>query len=201
MNQVQQIFFRLSSAAMDSCSLRRDAYEKAAKDWLCLGCASPKPGLGAIDATIDEVEPEVMPLNFLFGCGLGIARADFLFSFGETTVQRDLHIGQVFNENGKLLDEWVTFNGKHRIFIRGTHHAQYRRCLECGKGVYFALGRHYLSPAPPASVDIFDEGNGGLVISEQLIGFLTLNKWRKLKCEKLEILGAPLDGLGNVPLP
>jgi hypothetical protein len=173
----------------------------AGLSWRCPVCGRPKPGERELDATIEEDKMEKTPLSFIFGYGLGLARKDFLFGLGEDKVREDLYLGRLFSERKGLLDDWVTFNGKHRIFVRGSEHAQHRQCTECGRHFYFAMGRQYLHPQPPAGVAIFDKGYGGLVVTEELAGRITLNRWPKLVCEKLPVLATPLDGFPNLPPP
>ncbi len=116
------------------------AYEEARKTWFCTGCAFPKPNVKKVDAAIQESELDDTPLNFISGCGVGIGRRDFLFSFGEKTIQNDLCIGQVRGPDGSLLEDWVTFLGRQRVVVRGSTNVSYRRCSECGRQVYFAMG-------------------------------------------------------------
>jgi len=57
------------------------------------------------------------------------------------------------------------------------------------------MGQLYLYPPPPVNVSIFDAGNGGLVVTEELVNQLNLNAWRKLDCTKLPVQNIPKDGL------
>jgi len=192
------MFYKLASSTMDPCTLIRPAYEEAARTWLCTGCAFPKPGVGQIDVRIQEEEPDKTALNFVSGCGLGIARKEFLFFLGEQAVTRDLQLGRVFGPDGRLLQDWATFNGRERIIVRGTEHAGVRRCSECGRRVYFAMSPFYLFPSPREDVSIFDSGNGGIVVSESLGRRIEQHGWKKLVCTKLPVLTEPKDGLGEL---
>jgi hypothetical protein len=194
-------FYSFCSTAQEACSIEKACHAEAHRTWLCTGCASPKPGTKELDATVQNESMEGPPLNFVFGCDLGVARKEFLFAFGENVVRHHFYLGRLSRDDGTPFDDWVTFRGKHRIFVRGSKHAQYRQCTLCGRRLYFALGKHYLYPQPPAGVTIFDTGNGGLVLTEDLVQGVTINKWRKLEFLKLPILDAPLDGLGDLPSP
>lgn len=199
----EEYYYLLSSSSRSALHLTREAYNKARNTWLCTGCASPKPDVRKVDLVIEDMEsaPENLPLNFHFGSGVGVARKDFLFSLGKEEVERELCLGQVFGPEGQLLDDWVTFMGKHRIIVRGTKHAGARICEECGRQIYFALGRRYLYPRPPEGISIFDQGSSGLVVTEVLVGRVKLNQWRGLSCLKLPVLTAPRDGLGELAAP
>lgn len=174
--------------------MAKSCWEKARKSWLCPGCGNPREQR-TIELTIQEDEPDNTPLNMISGCTVGIARKDFLFCFGEDIVRQHLYLGHVFGPDGHPLENWVTFVGRHRIIVRGSKNAGVRRCSECGRNVYFAMGELYLYPQPPAGVLIFDAGNGGLVVTEELVRRIKLNKWRKLDCRRLPVLDYPLDGL------
>lgn len=199
--RVLPVFYMLSSSTRYPCSMSKATYAGARGTWLCPGCASPKPDQKAIDAMIEEVGFESAPLNFIFGTGLGIVHKELLFALGEDEARQCLYLGRLFREDGKLLKEWATFHGKHRIFVRGSNNAQYRQCFDCGKHLYFATGTHYLYPEPQGGVSIFHSGGCGLVITEELTRRLTINKWRMLVCEQLRVLRAPLDGLSELPQP
>jgi hypothetical protein len=181
--------------------MAKECEGEAFRTWRCSGCAGIKPGTKEVDAIIQERKLDNTPLNFIFAFGLGVARRDFLFSFGEHEVQQHLYIGRIFSEDIGLLENWVTFHGKYRIFVRGSQHTQYRQCSECGRHLYFGLGKHYLYPQPDESVTMFYSGNGGLVVTGDLIERVTLNKWPKLKCEQLPVLSTPLDGLLDLRNP
>ena len=183
---------------MNPCTMVKPVYEQARMTWLCTGCAFPKPDTKVVDATIQEEKPDNTPLNMISGCGVGIARKDFLFSFGEDLVRQHLYLGQVFAPDNRLLENWVTFVGRHRIIVRGSKNAGVRRCVKCGRNVYFAMGQLYLYPEPPRDIAIFDAGNGRLVVSEALIERVKLNAWRKLDCIALQVLDFPRDGLGDL---
>ncbi|MBI4557402.1 MAG: hypothetical protein HY706_07460 [Candidatus Hydrogenedentes bacterium] len=196
----EEYYYWLSSSSRSALHLTREAYDQARHTWLCAGCVLPKPDVMKVDAMIGYM-PENIPLNFVSGTGVGVARKDFLFSLGEDKVGRDLCFGRVFGPEGQLLDDWITFIGKHRIIVRGTKHVSARICEECGRQIYFAMGRRYLYPRPPEGISIFDEGSSGLVVREALVGRVKLNQWRGLACLKLPVLSAPRDGLGDLADP
>jgi hypothetical protein len=173
--------------------MSRTAAEAAKKDWLCPGCNYPKPGVGSIDVTLQQPGPNDAPLNFIYGFGVPIAKRAFLGSFGENTINRDLHLGRVFLEGRGQLDDWVTVRGRHSLIIRGTKNVSRRQCTECGRNVYFAMGSRYLFPSPPSEHEMFESDLSGLIVSQRLFDLLTLNGWPKLVFDKLPVLAAPKD--------
>lgn len=188
-------YYLLSTTTMNPCTLQRSAYEEARKTWLCTGCGFPKPDVRAVDVAIQERTPDDTPLNVVFGCGTGIAKKSFLYAVGESIVNEHLYTGRVFGPSGELLTDWISFNGKYKIILRGSENVGVRRCDECGRNVYFATGKRYLYPTPTGGVRIFHAGNGRLIMTEDLVMRLNLNAWRKLECTKLPVLSCPLDGL------
>ncbi len=186
-------YFQLSSTTTNPCTMAKSFREEAWKTRLCMGCGNPREQ-GVIDVAIQEDEPDNTPLNILSGCTIGIARKEFLFAFGQDIIHQHLYLGQVVGSDERPLESWVTFVGRHRIIVRGSKNAVVRRCAECGRNVYFAMGELYLCPEPPPGIAIFDAGNGGLVVSEALIERVNLNAWRKLECTKLPVLAFPKDG-------
>lgn len=155
----------------------------------------PKPGVQGVNLTVQERTPENTPLNTVAGTGVGVARKDFLAELGDTAVRKYLFVGRVIGPDGEVFKDWVTFRGKHLIIVRGSKEAGYRICDVCGQPAYFAMGKKYLYPVPPAGVSIFDKFNGGLVVSPEIMERVTLNRWRKLKCVKLPVVSVPKDSL------
>lgn len=52
----------------------------------------------------------------------------------------DLWLGNVFDFEGRCIDDWKTFRGRHRLIVRGSKNVSYRQCVECGRYVFFAMG-------------------------------------------------------------
>jgi hypothetical protein len=190
-------YVHFHSSTMDPCSPLKTAYVEATSTWLCAGCVRPKPDVGPVDAHIQERAPEG-PLNFLSGCGVPLARKSFLFAFGDERIKRDLRLGEVFGPDGHRLDDWVTFRGKRRLIVRGSKHASYRVCPNCGRDVYFAMGTRYLYPEPPKNVELFESDLGGLILPESIATELNIGELAGVTCERLKALGQPKDGLPPV---
>src|SRR4051812_46704019 len=157
-------YWLLSSRSMDPWTIEKADADDARRTWLCTGCAAPKPGVGPVSFRVQGV-PKKLPLNLDNGTGVTIASRELIAAFGDAAA-RDLMIGDVFDDKGRKLEDWATVIGKHRTVVRGKNQAQWRRCGECGRILYFSLDQAYLSPAPDPNVAIFDAGNGWLVINE-----------------------------------
>ena len=196
-----ETYYHLSAAGMDACTMQKDYYEAARLTWLCTGCAAPKPDVRELDAHIEDDEPPSSPLSFVMGCGLPLARKDFLFAFGREEVARDLYLGKVFSDDGSLLEDWVTFRGRYRLIIRGVENVSYRKCDECGQHAYFAMGERYLCPDPPRDASIFESHLFGLVATPELFERITLDERYMLDIERLQVLQEPKDGLTGLTFP
>ena len=191
----------LHTLTMDPCSLTKSSYDQARNTWLCTGCCAPKPCVRELDATL-QAAPSDKPINFVQGCGLGVAYKPFLDRFPIDVVSRELYIGRVFGPDGQLLPDWVTIRGKNRLIVRGTAHAGVRKCDQCGRDVYFAIGKKYLYPRPPDFVTIFESsGGGGIVVLESLLETIDVAGWRTLDIEVLPVVDEPADGFGELSNP
>ena len=158
----------ISSGTMDPCFLTKELYSIADKTWLCTGCNYPKRDVKGIDITIQGKMIENRPLNVVMGAGIPVAKKEFLFSFGEDIIERDLYLGKIFNEDGMLMEEWVTFRGKRKLIVRGVIEAGYRTCKKCNRNCYFAMDKKYLYPEPPQDTFLFENSLFGLVFPEAL---------------------------------
>lgn len=168
----------------------------ARKNWLCTGCRSPRPKMTTIDVHLQDIEP-TGDINVVFGFGIPLIRKEIIMEFDQKFIKRDLYIGRVFNRDDKELTDWVTFRARQRLIIRGSKHAGTRKCEQCGRILYFAMGSRYLCPSPE-NVEVLSESDlCGLIIPEQIYNN-TLKNFRKLKkvqCDRLPVLVKPKDGL------
>jgi hypothetical protein len=181
---------------MEACDMPRGEHEEAKRSWLCGECLQAKPGIGPIDVRIDEAIPRRIALTFVSGTTVGLCKEVFLDALvGWSTAQEELHLGQVRSADGESVPGWVSFRGKKRVAIRGSKNVAYRRCGTCGQGVYFAMGKRYLFPSPGEGT-MFESNLGGLVIPEAVLDPKEAKKWPGTYVERLEVLKAPLDGLG-----
>lgn len=193
-----QLYYHLHTNTMNPCSMSKSEAEIAKRTWLCLGCNYPKPVIGSVDVTIQHSVPKDGPLNFVYGFGIPISKRNFFDSFGMEVVTRDLLLGRVIAEDVGQLDDWMTVRGKHSLIIRGTKYVSHRRCHECGRNVYFAMGSRYLFPHPPIEHEIFESDLSGFIVSQRLFDLLDLKKWPKLVFDTLPVLDTPKDALPKI---
>lgn len=147
--------------------------------------------MAAIDVRLQSPATLQKPMTILAGGFPGFVWKEFLFQLPRDILARDLLLGSVTQENGKPLDSWATFQGRHRIIIRGTKHITERVCQECGRHVYFAAGKRYLSEVPPADAEIFESDLSGLIVSPSAFEALNTSQWRKgIHVDRL-VVGSP----------
>lgn len=191
-------FYHLQSSTMAPCSIDKDAYAQARKTWLCEGCCTPKPEQREIDCRIQETRPTDEPLNFVNGCGVPLVCKRFLSELGDDVAMRDLYLGCLYGPDGQPIEDWLTFRGRRRIIVRGSRNVSYRKCSECGRSVYFAMGKRYLYPEPPHDVSIFESDLFGLVLPESVFGRVRFHKWENVTIDRLEVLDFPQDSLDDI---
>ena len=138
------------------------------------------------------------PLTFVMGAGVPIILRRFLDALGAEIIERDLALGAVLDPRGEPVQDWVTFCGRRRLIIRGSKNVSYRECGDCGRHVYFAMGKRYLFPSPPNDATIFESDLFGLVVPGLLYERLQVREWRGLTIDELPVLSAPLDSLGEL---
>jgi hypothetical protein len=190
-------YVELRSLTMNPCDLTLEAHAEAQRTWLCAECGRPKKGVGVFEAHLAAL-PRDPPLNFLNGTLVGVAYKPFLNRFPASAVEHDLYLGPVYGPKGNLLADWVTFHGRVRLIVRGSKHVSHRKCPNCNRDGYFAMGKPYLYPAPPGGAVLYESGRGGLILSMELYETLDLGKWRKLSIQQLNVVDAPRDGLGEL---
>lgn len=188
-------WFHIQSATMEPCALADDAYVEAQQTWLCQGCGAPKPDVRAVDVRLQDVPGTAEEMTFVGGVGVPIARKSFLLTLGSDVVLKNLFLGKVMDARGKPLPDWVTFRGRRRVIIRGSEKVSRRVCAVCGRHVYFAMGKRYLSPAPPPET-VLESDLFGLVLPDDLRARLDVTDAEKsfLAVEELPVLSEPLDG-------
>jgi hypothetical protein len=188
------VYYHLHPIGQDSCTLERDDLGSDSPPWLCPGCLRPRPGATTIDVQIQERSPGPGSVAFLTAGMLLLARRAWLEELCLQDVMRDLHLGTVVGDGGRLLPDWATVNARHRIIVRGSEHATCRTCDHCQRAVYFAMGRSYLYPEPHKKAAIYCSDLGGLLVPENVINRKSLSPSRTLGIEKLNVVAKPLDG-------
>ena len=129
---------------------------------------------------------------------LGVAYKPFLDRLPADAVKTDLFLGPIYGPNGKLLQDWVTYRGRKRLIIRGNMNVTCRKCPECYRDLYFAMGDKYLYPAPRGDAVLYESDRCGLIVRLELFETLDLGKWRKISIHRLKVLDEPNDGLGEL---
>jgi hypothetical protein len=194
------IFFHLATLTKDPCFQLKEAHAEAMRTTLCPGCAHTRPGVKAIDVWFQEDRaPRDKPMNFLYGCGIGLIHRQLLELLAPEDADRDLFLGRVHNRHGRECVDWRTFHGRRTVIIRGNKNAEYRTCEVCGRNIYHATGQSYLCPAPPADASIYGSNLGGLVVSIDVAERVKAKRWRKVAIEELPVLEPPPDGFGHLP--
>ena len=152
-----------------------------------------------IDARLQG--PGREPLNFVTGCGLPIASRALLHAVGDDLTSRELFLGRVYGPNDEELSGWATFRGRQRLVVRGSKNVSHRRCTECGRDVYFAMGKRYLYPAPPKGLSIFESDRFGLILTEEVFNRADIQRSRRFRIDKLLVQNSPTDGLAELVYP
>lgn len=191
-------FIHLHPTGMSPCTLDKSALAQAKETWLCSGCGAPKPSVGSIDVQIQEDRPEDVPLTFVNGCGVILARRELVDALGLANVQANLLLGSVTGPTGEKVTDWLSIRARHRVIVRGSKNVSYRCCDVCGRHVYFAMGGRYLFPAPPADASICETDLYGLLVTPEVVDSVALARWPKLGVEKLRVLAKPKDSLGEL---
>jgi hypothetical protein len=190
------MFYGLVSLTRHPCFLKKEGRAQPSRPWLCLGCGTPKPGIMAVDVSLQDRAPRDKPLNLVWGGGVGLIHQDLIDCIGPEIVKRDLYLGRVTGDRGNEILEWSTFHGRRGVIIRGSKDARCRTCDQCSRPVYSAMGKRYLCPAPPENFTILESDIHGLVVPQDIYERIVVRKWRLLGIEKLPVLDEPLDGLG-----
>jgi hypothetical protein len=188
-------YFHIQPATMEPCTLSQASPGGEQADWYCGSCLIPKPRFMRIDARIEEAIPSDPPLSFVDG-GPGIIEDSLLCQLDTVVVARDLFLGRLFDSRGIQISGWHTFRGRHRLIVRGDKHVAYRKCSECGRSIYFAMGKRYLFPAPPDNADIFESDIYGLILREPMFAKLDMSGFMNVSLDVLQVPDEPRDSLG-----
>ena len=196
----RSVFHHLYSQSMHPLEMIDEHYRQALRTWLCGGCKRPRPGIGAVDVTVEkESTRSRAALNLVAGTGVAIARREVLFTLGVERVSRDLYLGNVLRRSGTPYEDLVTFRGRRALIVRGKKHVANGQCSECGHAAYFSMiGGRYLHGLPPPGHDLFESQLWGLVFSDEIARGLDLGSWKCVTHEVLPVRDKPLDGLGDI---
>lgn len=193
------LLFHIISLTRDPCFQNKEAHAEAMRTTLCAGCAHPRPNVGSIDVWLqEERSPQDKPLNSLYGCGIGLIH-DALLELLGPSADHDFYLGRVYNDHDQRSVGWHTFHGRRKMIIRGTKDAHFRTCDRCGRNLYHATGKFFLSPRPPKDAEICGSDLSGLIVPQPLAEKIRAQKWRKVGIYRLPVLDDPPDGFGVLP--
>lgn len=196
----KSLYLHLGTLTKDPCFQLPQAHAEAMRTTLCPGCAHPRPSTTAIDVWLQEDgSPKNPPLNFLYGCGIGVIHRELLDLLPTSETGRDLYLGRVHNCFGDVCPDWHTFHGRRKVVFRGSKDAEYRTCDVCGRNIYHATGKPFLFPAPPEDAVLYSSNLGGLVVWPEIGERIAARRWRKVSIEELPVLDPPPDGFGDLP--
>lgn len=172
-----------------------------AKALFCDECHETFPTDKAIDICFERPMPPVVTCC-MFERKAGFAHREFLGQFGWDLIQRHFYLGRVFDAEGNLQKDYVTFRTKGSIlYIRGrSHHSNGEPCEKCGRRGYYPLPpkTRYLTRASLTGAPMYESDLNQLVVNEKLFAKLDQKRWRGLYVEKLPVLDHALDGLPDV---
>jgi len=174
------------------------------REHICLGygCSRVLPFVYkkkmGIDIYIDE-KPNIAALNIVYP-EIDVARRDFLELF-EHEVNDYLKTGSVFLSDGTLLDQYITFCGERRLFLRGSDKSQYMgQCKHCGQYRYVPRHPLYILAGSYFEQPIYQPcGPNGLIVNEELCGRIEKGKWKGIYITELPIVDKPKDGVDEIP--
>jgi hypothetical protein len=171
-------YYEVSGENGSGRSLAPGELERALGSWVCPRCQFVLPGCGPIDIVIGDEGPIDTPLAFLYVHWLGLVWNEFLAPLGPELVARDLHLGRVAYPDGRVVEGWSTFHGRHRVLIRGSKKGlDYSRCQKCGRKYYNSFGPYYLCPPPPEHEILTTDC--GLILRHELFSLLKIKGQRK----------------------
>lgn len=186
-------YFYLYSGGLNPNTLDRES-----TDWsrlqLCGGCNQPT-SIDLIEIPVQASPGGRVPLSGILAIeDIGIIREDLLEAFPGQIVEACHSLGKV-RVKKRVVPGWRAFTGRHKVVVRGTADAAFRRCKSCGGGFYYAGWPKYLCPAPPESFWILHGGYGELVIRGELLPSVERLFKGKLRISPLPVLDHPKDNL------
>lgn len=192
-------YWHLYPQSLGTCTMEKGFFGGSGPDWLCTGCAAPRPEVQSVDVCIQErrLNPKA-PLSFVFGYGVGIAHLGLLDELGIEQVASDLWLGVVLDDERRPFKDWVTLRGRQRAIIRGSKDVSNRICQVCGRNIYYAGGKRYLYPEPKSAHQIIETDLRGLLVPPEILPQGLRERWPKLGIETLSVRLAPEDGLGQL---
>jgi hypothetical protein len=163
----------------------------------CSKCRNIKKGIVNFSFKINQIKPSTSPISGLRPIVTLIERR-LIDVLKEERVRRWLHVGDVVNQQGIKLENWLAVFGDSPIIVRGKRECSYRTCEECGRIFYSAQGGRYIFPPRHEDGQIFQTDLCGLLVEEGTIDRDRLPKSRWLGVEVLKADPNPRDGFGDL---
>lgn len=166
-------------------------YEEGKRSWLCSGCVQPLSTSGPIDAYL-AYPPDNAAINFISGVGIGYAQTALLEIIGAEATLRPLSLGNLYDAQGRRLEDYATFRAEEMLFIRGRqleglYGAKFRVCPVCGRLLYFPMGARYIVASELTGDSVYENQLRSLLVDEDAYRRLKQQKWRKLGIWKLPV--------------
>jgi hypothetical protein len=158
----------------------------------------PQNVLENVSIVIDRSSLKAKLLTFVSGLSVGLMNEKLLGLLDSQSVSTDLILDPVYDLDGVLVEEWKAFRAKERVIIRGSKNVTCRVCTECGRNVYFAMGKRYLFPAPSGKRRILGSDLYGLVIPQNDFDRFERKELTGVTIDKLEVREVANDGLGAI---
>jgi len=141
----------------------------------CAECGQLREGTRSVNVPLVKVEIR-SALHWPGFSGIGLIRRDLIETLGWDLVTEHLFLGNVVDEDGRAFSDFETYVGRYSNTIRGTGNPKLRACPSCGRRVYFAVGRPFLSRAELTDVPISTDGRS-LILREDVMARLRKEDW------------------------
>lgn len=135
--------YYLKSRSTTPCNVPMDAWDIAAKSWLCPVCHNVLPNASVTDLSIDTQRPKTYPLEFIYNIQTALVHVELAVAL-QLDRHDDIKLWPVLGPQGKVLDLWKAATSDAAVRILGTADINQRRCQGCGRYNYFALGKKYV---------------------------------------------------------
>ncbi|MDD3471102.1 MAG: hypothetical protein PHE53_14165 [Thermoguttaceae bacterium] len=201
--------FYLVKTKLGDCEVSHEERERFIQTRCCPECHYIRKGVTAVNGIQLESRSDELDKPLELGVKTGMVWNEFLAPIPKEIVERDLWLGSLLGPDGKPLEGWSTFNGRYKLYVRGTRgiinsrgttEIETHPCGTCGLVRYFAMGKYHLYPKPPEDADIFQGGVYSLIFRASVFQLLDIQRWKKaLYVARIPVLDKPLDGVELPP--
>ncbi len=197
--------FYLVKTKLGSCDVSNEGRENFIRTQCCPECQYIRKGVTVVNGIQLESRSDELDKPLELGVKTGLVWNEFLAPIPKEIVKRDLWLGSVIGPDGNPMDDWSTFRGRYKLYVRGTkgiinsrgtREIETHPCGTCGFVHYFAMGKRHLYPRPPEDADIFQASYYGLIFRSSVFHLLDIKRWKKaLYVTPIPVLDKPLDGV------